>query len=529
MALTAAPPVGRLPTSLGEPPAEPATLPAWPLALATVALVTVAANYSLRTLVAGLRYSTPLAELGLVPLISVALAVWCRRGEVVEIPVRDRSVDFLLAVPSLLVATAILVALPGPTSSLFWALRLDLLALPLLAVGTVALVWGVQVAWRHRRALLFLVVAWPIPYTYVLGGAPADLQWATTTAVVALLRVLPLAGHVRTVTGPVFLVPHGGNVVQLAVTTPCSGADGVLSFLLIGGAAVLVMRGRRGSKLAWLACGATAALVANVLRVSALIVVGAHFGQRAALTLLHPWAGAALTAAVAGAAAWWSPRFGLHIAPRPKRTVPSQRPRPIWLVALAPLVVVLAIVDSHLSVFRPVVGDLGQARLESFATSPPVVSGWRLLSTSRVDWASQFFGGGASWERQLYVVTAPGLQPTVVTADAVATSDPGRFGAYSVADCFHFHGDHVLHHSHPVLGHGVTADEFAYREPGGRRAWVSLSWVWPVLAPHVRYERVSLVISLDDTSLHSVNAEGDALLGFARTVTAQRIDLARSR
>ena len=138
-------------------------------------------------------------------------------------------------------------------------------------------------------------------------------------------------------------------------------------------------------------------------------------------------------------------------------------------------------------------------------------------------WAARFFGSGSVWDRQLYIVTRPGLQPTVVTADAVSTSDPGRFAAYSVADCFNFHGDPVLRHQRPSLGHGITAEEIVYREHASPRVWLSLSWIWPVLASGPRYERISLVTALPDGSSVRLASVEASLLGFARAVTAERV------
>ena len=493
------------------------------VAVSTVGVIAIAANYSLRTLVEGLHYDTPLADLGLVPVISLGLAIWGRRGDNSELAIRDRSVDFLVAVPSLAVASVILIALPGPTSSLFWSLRLDLLALPLLAIGIVALVWGTQMVWRQRRALLFLGAAWPIPYTHVLAGVLLWLQATTTSMVIALLHVLPIAGHVRADPGSVIAIGSGPRAFTVAVATACSGAEGIVGFVLVGGAAAMVLRGRRSAKAAWLGLGAVLAFTANVWRLWLVLTVGARLGERVALDLLHPWIGAATLGAVGVAAALVATRFGLAVPDRSDSPPRTQRPLVGWLVAVLPLVAVLAVVDGRLSVYRPVIGDLGQARLESIASSPPTVAGWVMSSSQQVTWAARFFGSGSLWDRQLYVVTRPGLEPTVVTADAVSTGDPGRFAAYSVADCFNFHGDPVLHHHRPTLGHGITAEEIVYREHTSSRVWLSLSWIWPVVANGPRYERISLVTALPDATAAGLTPVEASLLGFARDVTAERI------
>src|SRR5437870_6438286 len=121
-----------------------------PRILGAVAVIAAAYHYSLSTLVRNLGVDSPLAYLGLVPFIALAMAA--SRGVVSkpEPDIHDRQLDYIVGIPLVVGAVAIADALPARLSTMFWVWRIDLLSFPLFASGTVALVFGVRALWRMR-------------------------------------------------------------------------------------------------------------------------------------------------------------------------------------------------------------------------------------------------------------------------------------------------------------------------------------------------------------------------------------------
>jgi hypothetical protein len=140
------------------------------LATAIVA-VALAYRFSLGTLAADWRYDTPLADLVLVPPLAAALLFAALR--------RHRFVAFLrlgrfdYAFAGLLIAAALGLLAAGPTlwSKYFWAMRIDLLTLPLFAAAVVVLLFGSRALIPLGFPVLFLLLAWPLPYEALLEHA----------------------------------------------------------------------------------------------------------------------------------------------------------------------------------------------------------------------------------------------------------------------------------------------------------------------------------------------------------------------
>jgi len=138
---------------------------------ALLGLVGGAYHYSLITLLNGVSLQTPLAYLGLVPLVALFLVVVYTLAPKPDLDIHDRYIDYIIGVPLLLVALAIVVVVPIRLSTFFWLWRLDLISLPIFAAGAVALAFGVRALWRIRAPLGFLLLAWPPPYTLFLAAS----------------------------------------------------------------------------------------------------------------------------------------------------------------------------------------------------------------------------------------------------------------------------------------------------------------------------------------------------------------------
>src|SRR5713101_7068661 len=159
----------------------------------TLGAIVFAYQYSLTTLVRGLSLDTPLAYLGLVPFIALALASARGASRRAEPDINDRYVDYIIGIPFMAVALATVLFLSVHASTFYWLYRLDLLSLPLFAAGAVAIAFGVRALWRLKLALAYLLLAWPLPYVTLLNDWLLRFTDITAGVVRALLTVLPVA------------------------------------------------------------------------------------------------------------------------------------------------------------------------------------------------------------------------------------------------------------------------------------------------------------------------------------------------
>jgi hypothetical protein len=150
----------------------------------------IAFKASLLSLASGFPGHPALGALGLVPLIALllGLGIAIRRPRP-EPDIHDRYLDYILGLALLGAATAAMWFLPGAMSIFFWSWRLDLVGLPLFAAGAITLLCGARALWRYRAPIIFLFLAWPLPY--VVAHIPAALS----AVAIAGLGLILLALH----------------------------------------------------------------------------------------------------------------------------------------------------------------------------------------------------------------------------------------------------------------------------------------------------------------------------------------------
>jgi exosortase/archaeosortase family protein len=241
-------------------------------ALALLGLVFVAYHYSLQTLARGLALQTPLADLALVPVIALILA-WVRlRREPAPRPIHDRQVDYIVGLGLIAAALALVMLLPATLETRFWLYRIDLLSLPFFVAGVVTLLWGVRRAWAAKVPILFLLLAWPLPYAPLVGDW-TDAFTAATAGILGLIsHVLPIA-TVTAGDGLSFIIGSGPAAFAVSVGSACAGVNSLVGFVLVGSALAYIVRGPRRRRLAWLAAGLTIIWALNVVRIEAIAIL----------------------------------------------------------------------------------------------------------------------------------------------------------------------------------------------------------------------------------------------------------------
>lgn len=507
----------------------------------------VAYHYSLATLLSTLTTDTPLAYLGLVPLIACGVALALARPEAGRSDRVDRHVDYMVGGP--LMATAVLMnlVLPARMSVLFWYYRVDLLSLPLFVAGAVAVVFGTSTLYRIRYAIGFLVLAWPAPYNWALGHGMDSFTGLTLGVLRWLVGRVPVATALTGGDGSLFAVHHGGASFTLSVASACTGVDSFVGFLLVGLAVMTVTDGTRPGRLAWLATGMGLSFGLNLIRLMLIFWTGHRFGEKVALDGLHPVLGLILFTGGVVAMVAAMGRFGLQVRSAPVREA-GRPPAEPWrvasrlggaTVALSVLAAVVGLADTGFARFSPVAGDLGAAQLVSFTDSPIVPAGWNVEPIAHYPWAGQYFGAGAVWTRFQF---SPGLSrsgaPTIL-ADVVNTSDLQSFSTYDVIACYDYHGYGLSDEKRVSVGDGVEATELTFTVPALQGTWNALYWVWPVRAgTSIHYERIVLLdpvtggyystASAPSPSTRTLvggtprQASRAALVAFARQMVGQR-------
>jgi exosortase/archaeosortase family protein len=494
----------------------------WLLAAAVLLVSIVAYRYTLLSLLGSLGAETPLAYVALAPVLALLVAATRSMYPDNGLDLHDRYVDYIIGVPLILVALALVAVVPIRLSQFFWLWRLDLVSLPLFIAGAVALVLGARALWRYRVSIVFLALAWPVPYQIFVEGRLDVFTSITVAAVHRAVAVLPLATPLPSGDGSLFSIFHSGQSFVVSVASACSGVDGSLGFLLVGGALLLAVSGPQWRKLIWLAVGMLVVWLLNVMRILAIFATGHLWGPAIGLDIVHPVAGLILFNLGILGMALSLPLFGLRIR-WPTRSggaasgaaMPSRRwsPARSAIPALVLLVVIGAmttLADTRMPQYQVLAENLGPPRLAPLAVAAQPVPGWAVAHTDDYPWVTQYFGANATWNRYVYFwkQKSPSTDQfralSPITLDVISTSDLTTFSTYGLVACYRFHHFRLIEDRAVDLGAGVVGHIVVYALPS-HVDWAAVYWEWPVQqGSRLSYERVVLNLQIfDSTDLSS--------------------------
>lgn len=468
--------------------------------------------YSLATLIRGVTLDSPLAYLGLVPFIALALVVARGLAPRDEPDIHDRHVDYIIGVPLILLALAVVLVLPIHESTFFWLWRLDLLSLPFFVAGAISVVFGLRALWRLRFPVAFLFLAWPLPFSTVLSGVLGSFTEVTTKSLSLITRLLPVAQPAPGYDSSVFEVNHGGQAFLVAIATACSGVNGVVGFLLIGLAFGFLVRGQLLPKSIWLIGGMLLVWILNIARILLIFAVGRQWGEAFAIDWVHPVVGLVFFNLGVLAMLLAMPLFRLELGVRTKSRqtrrpffgASPRRPLAVTRAGVACVVVLLAgtvgmIANSRMTQFQLLAQDIGAPRLTNLSVADASISGWSLGQVDSFTWATQYFGPQSSWIRYQYdwqpqtpaASTFQSGQPVVM--DVISTSDLVTFSTYGLDACYQFHNYRLMDARTIDLAGGVTGHALTYYNPSIGSDWIAVYWEWPVVTNgSFSYERVIL-------------------------------------
>lgn len=473
-------------------------------ASATVGLIGLAYHYSLLALGRGLTSQTPLAYLGIVPVIAVCLAwlLWSA-GPALR-PIHDRQVDLIVGAALIFVAGALAVLLPATLETRFWLYRVDVVTMPLFVAGIVTLFYGVRRLWQLKIPILFLLLAWPAIYAPVIGdGMRASVEW-TIQALIALSGVLPFARPSGEGAEGIFWVNYAPEPFVLAVASACSGINSVVGFALIGTALTAIVRGSMKRRIGWLAAGLGAIWLLNVTRIQLIFVAGALYGRDAAMDVLHPVAGLIVFNLGVIIMLLLTRPFGLSFLARQTRSpAPDERSRGGRIGVLAVSLgvgaaVFFGAVNAGYARYDMIADGVGQARLSPLPTETSQLDGWDLIPVRSFDHGAPFFGPQSTWERLRYVNRgdAPLQSSETLYMDVITTQDANALISYGLDECYTFHNYTIEGRASAALGHGVSAELLSYVNPRYDNLWTVLKWELPYRADDgaTWFQRVVLMI-----------------------------------
>ncbi len=488
--------------------APPRTRIAIQVALLLVSVL-VAYSYSLETLVQEADLETPLAYVGLVPAIALALAAVRARPLRPEPPIHDRQIDYIVGVPLLVAVIAANTLLPKKLSVMYWVWRIDLLTLPVFVAGAVAIIFGVRVLWRQKLAVGYLFLAWPYPYQSALLHVLDAFTNLTVAAIKEALHFVTVAKAIPAPGGStLFLVTHHGSTFPLSVVSACSGVNSCVGFLLVGSAFGAIVRGPLVRKLAWLAGGMVLLWGMNIFRILLVFWSGKVWGEHFAIDILHPFIGMVTFSIGVIVMMLLIEPLGMRVsvASRPPkvRGAVSTRYRnvlavpKIYAAAVVVLVAALIVGISNLSLknYNLVADISGGPNLTSFIVQPAAPSGWHVRRIDVFTWAEPLFGDTSQWSRYELFHTEGGnlITATPVIADVIVTPYLSSFSAYGVEACYQFHGYSLANVAQVSVAGGIVGQTLTYTS-SQFGVWTIIYWIIPVKANGAtEYERTVLYI-----------------------------------
>lgn len=496
------------------------------LLLLLLAGVGIAGSVSFGALFALADGDTPVSSVPLVPLMGAVFLLRRFDGPAIRKGPRDGFVDgIVLAFFSC--ATAILLfLLPVIMSWDYWLDRLDIPGLVALLTTLVVAVWGLPGLVQLGPALLYCLLAWPLPYLLVYNHLIPTLTDMTAQAVRAVAPLLPLG--IQADPGDVhsLLVSFHGQTSSIIVAQSCAGMNGALGLAVIGLPIALLGRGSWEARGMWLAFGIVLSWLVNVLRILVIVALAAVWGPGVTMAFVHPELGLILFGLSFALLLWLAPlchldvgapwhRAGRRESPAisssegsgPLGGIIGQRAtRPArgmrTYLSLAAVLIVAGLFDSNLGQFRWVseaaLPRVGIARADRLFALP---AHWSLSDAQAITGWEPLFG--PSTVASVLTVSAPGR--VSVDVQAVLTRDVQAFSTYGVEDCYTFHGYTLQSVHHVPLGNGVTASLIDFR--AGNDPVATLYWIQPVQTPEGLYhERIVLIRSVPAARQRSIQA-----------------------
>ncbi|GAC1405260.1 MAG: hypothetical protein NVSMB52_19080 [Chloroflexota bacterium] len=492
-----------------------------------IALLSVVGWSSFSSLLPLASGDTPLAFVPLVPVIAVALMIWRFDPVVLCKMEHDTFVDGIFATLLFLFAVVLLLLLPIVMSWDYWLDRLDIPGLVLVFAAILVTVWGLPALIRLGPALLYLLLAWPLPLLLVSSHVLPVVTSATSYVAGGVLPWLPYGIRLNPLNHFELLIPFKGHTSYLLIAQACAGVNSAVGLVVIALPLACMGKGRWEARVGWLLLGAVLSWLVNLVRICALAVASAIWGSGMTLTFLHPVVGLALFAVSFLLLLVLAPLIGLQLPfsgprnrPDTREEAPGKRIGAKKLVFLAAVLAGTVAAEGALGQFTWISeSGLPRVGLAEAGSLVRVPKDWKITRAQAVTGWKSLFGETSVAS----VVNIQGPAHSRITVQAILTRDVNSFRTYGVENCYVFHG-YTLQSVHRIfLGNGVTGTLVDFASNGHSVA--SMYWLQPVQTPQGMYhERIVLLASTRHTNgaevaVASQQATGSPAQGIAKSIT----------
>lgn len=434
---------------------------------------------------------TPVGFVAFIPIMAVLFSLILALQPAGPGSPRDTFIEVLVGGACLGAAAVLLFVLPSQLSWEYWINRYDLLVPGLFVAGSICLIYGVSAWWRFLPVAVYLLFMWPVPYVW-LQSASAQFFTDTTLGLTRPL-VLALSSDISNATSDayLFLCAVPGHQFSFRIGTTCSGMNTLIGFVVVALPILYLQRGSLVGKAFWLFTGLIASFIINALRLVLLFVVARFWSVDLALNLFHPVLGLILFAATFAVMVELLPRFGLLWPRHQQGAGPSRRLPWLGFAAAGACALALAYGDSRLSAYAPL-----EARAQAVAMKIdqplPEVPGFKLQHEETLDWVGRYFGSGSLGD----VFTYRHNDDNPVWVQMILATSRAGLSAYSVENCYKYHGDTVPLVTRVDLGSATTGTIVHYVADGTPGSTVY--WIQPVQFNGNTYQqRISLILDLD--------------------------------
>jgi len=205
----------------------------------------------------------------LVPLIS-GFFVWCRRDAFQQDKREPSNLGLVVLGLSLVIYLV---------AQVWQAYHVSAFTLILLLAGLALYFLGKEATLRIAFPLAFLLFMIPLPFINQLSPTLESFTATVSTAVVHLL------GIPATNFGSQIQLPNSSFVVGAA----CSGLNSMVALATLVVVFIYILEGSRLGKIILLIMAIPLALVANLFRVSSILVIAHLFGAEAGLRYFHDY------------------------------------------------------------------------------------------------------------------------------------------------------------------------------------------------------------------------------------------------
>lgn len=226
----------------------------------------------------------------LVPFASGWL-IWLRRAQLQACRVRSSFWGLSLLIP------ALLLHLPA----IWWRLHfVSGFAMLATLYGLVWTIWGWNVLWTVRFAMLFLLFMIPLPGVLLIAISFKMKLMAATLAT----HVIRFIGIPARQAGSMIQVPG----VSVIVDDTCSGLRSLISLIALSTFWIALMpaTAKHWKKITMVAASIPVALAANMVRIIILVLLSAIYGPRIAESFIHYGSGIVLFGVALAVLAWLS-------------------------------------------------------------------------------------------------------------------------------------------------------------------------------------------------------------------------------